>query len=231
MIRNAGTRTGGGIEPIVISEDDKKALEDLVDLARHELWNDHRYLDELERVMARAEKGAPQGTIHPIPATDAVYRVHFSRGLPKKTGAKEKQMMESGTHSMLISDVDLGHVRQLLAAGRRFLARNHQHLHALEENLTRALVVTRDQIPRDVIAIHTQVRIHELDIGRQSVYTVVLPGEADVARNRISVLAPIGSALLGRRVGDLVECAAPPVTKRLKVKEIVQQPEAVQVAA
>lgn len=82
---------------------------------------------------------------------------------------------------MLVSDVDFGHLRELLVAARRFLAKNHEHLQSLEENLTRALVVTRDQVPQDVIAIHTQVRIHELDIGRQSVYTLVLPGEADVA--------------------------------------------------
>ena len=139
--------------------------------------------------------------------------------------------MESSTRSMLVSDVDFGHLRHLLAAAGRFLTRNHRHLQSLEENLTRALVVTRDQMPQNVIAIHTQAWIQELDVGRQAVYTLVLPGEADVARNRISVLAPIGSALLGRRVGDLIECTVPQITRRLKVKEIVRQPDIDRAAA
>ena len=133
--------------------------------------------------------------------------------------------------NILISDTDLVNLRQLLAAARRFLTKNLQHLRSLEENLTQALVLKHDQMPRDVITIDAQVRVRELDIGRQSVYTVVLPGHADVARNRISVLAPIGSALLGRRVGDLIECTVPPVTKRVKVMEIVHQPGTVRLAA
>lgn len=115
---------------------------------------------------------------------------------------------------MFVSDADLKNVRQLLATARRFLVRNHSHLQSLEDNLKRALVVTRDRMPGDVIAINTQVRIHELDVSRQTVYALVFPGEADVAHNRISVLAPIGCALRGRRVGDLIECAAPSATTR-----------------
>lgn len=135
------------------------------------------------------------------------------------------------TKGALTSDANLSNLRQLLDAARRFLTRNLTHLQSLEESLKRTEVVACDQVPRDVITIHTQVRIHELDIGRHSVYTLVFPGEADVARERISVLSPIGSALLGQRVGDLIECRASGVTKRLKVKEIVYQPEAIRTAA
>ena len=151
-------------------------------------------------------------------------------GPPGSLSQKEVHM-ETSVRTILITNTNLSSLRQLFDSVRRFLPRKFHHLQLLEEALTRAQVVKRDQIPGDVITINTRVRIHELDVGRQSVYTLVFPGEADVARNRISVLAPMGSALLGHRVGDLIECAAPGVTKRLKVKEIVYQPEAVQPAA
>ena len=100
------------------------------------------------------------------------------------------------------------------------------HLALLEEELERAEVVTPEKIPPDVITMNSQVRIHDLDAGRQAVYTLVFPGDADVAKNRISVFAPFVTALLGYRVGDLVECAPPGAKKRLRVKEIVSQPDA-----
>lgn len=213
---------------MIISRDHKKALDDLVRSTRRTLEKDQVYLTrfvaELDRAEGKHQRQATGGS----PEVGAVYEVHFPRSTcahQQSTGAEEKLIMETRGRSMLISDADLGNLRQLLTVAKRFLRRNHRHLEALEADLQRALVVTRDQMPRDVITIHTRVRVHELDVGRQCIYTLVFPGEADVARSRISVLAPIGAALLGRRVGDLIECAAPSVTKRLKVREIVSQPE------
>jgi regulator of nucleoside diphosphate kinase len=80
-------------------------------------------------------------------------------------------------------------------------------------------------------SMNTRVLIHDLCVGRQTVYTLVFPRDADIAKNKISVLAPVGTALLGYRVGDLIECAAPGTVKRLRVKEIVYQPEAARHAA
>jgi regulator of nucleoside diphosphate kinase len=219
---------------MVITTDDKEILDDLLHSAKDELQKNHAYLARLEMEIERAEMN-PQWRVRN--GTRASGPVHAVR-LPMSTGAfreasetTEKNLMKTGPSRMLISDTDMGSLKQLLAAARRFLTKNHQHLQSLEENLTRALVLTRDQMPRDVITMNAQIRVHELDIGRQTVYTLVRPGQADVARNRISVLAPIGSALLGRRVGDLIECTVPPVTKRVKVKEIVHQAETVQLAA
>jgi hypothetical protein len=58
------------------------------------------------------------------------------------------------------------------------------------------------------------------------VYTLVFPNEADIEQNRISVLAPIGIAMLGYRVGDILEWPVPSGLSRLKVKEVLYQPEA-----
>ena len=85
-------------------------------------------------------------------------------------------------------------------------------------------MVSPEKIPPDVITINSQVRIRDLDAGRQTVYTLVFPRDADVAKNRISVFAPFGAALLGYRVGELLECAAPGVGKRLRVRKSSPSP-------
>ena len=57
-------------------------------------------------------------------------------------------------------------------------------------------------------------------------YTLVYPDEADINEGKLSVLAPLGTALLGMRVGDIVEFEAPAGTRRLKIERVLYQPEA-----
>jgi regulator of nucleoside diphosphate kinase len=58
------------------------------------------------------------------------------------------------------------------------------------------------------------------------VYTIVFPPEADTAQQRISVLAPIGTALIGYRVGDVIEWSTPGGGRRLRIETVLFQPEA-----
>lgn len=139
---------------------------------------------------------------------------------------RDRRNMESKVRPMLITETNMIKVKQLLEFAKRFLTRNHDHLRVLEEELECAEVVSPETIPPDVITINTQALIHDLGVGRQTVYALVFPRDADVAKNKISVLSPVGTVLLGYRVGDLIECVAPRTVKRLRVKQIVYQPEA-----
>jgi len=150
----------------------------------------------------------------------AFYQANFPRSanaLQERITAKGERNMGTEMRSMLISNTNLSSLQQLLASAKRVLTRSHSHLEVLEEQLKRAEVVAQDQVPVDVITINSQVRIHDLNVGRHTVYTLVFPRDADVARNRISVLARVGSALLGSRVGDLIECEAPGAAIRMRV--------------
>jgi len=68
--------------------------------------------------------------------------------------------------------------------------------------------------------------MRDLDSGAEMITQLVFPGDADLKQNKISVLAPIGTALIGYRVGDTVEWQAPAGVKRMKIEEILYQPEA-----
>ena len=96
----------------------------------------------------------------------------------------------------------------------------------MDSELDRAEAVKPEEIPTDVITMNSTFRLRDLDTGEEVVYTLVFPADADSKNRKISVLAPIGTAVLGYRVGDTVEWEVPAGIKRLKVDSIVYQPEA-----
>lgn len=97
------------------------------------------------------------------------------------------------------------------------------NLSALENELMRAELRDEAKMPADVVAMHSTVRFVDLSMQEIERYTLVYPREADVALDKISVFAPIGTALLGYRVGDVVEWSVPAGKRRLRIIG-VQQP-------
>jgi regulator of nucleoside diphosphate kinase len=103
---------------------------------------------------------------------------------------------------------------------------DREYLDQLEEELGRAELVNPKKIPADVITMRSKVSLKDLKSGKTVMYSLVFPSEANSNVGHISVLAPIGTALLGNRSGDVVESQVPSGLRRLKVKEILYQPEA-----
>lgn len=97
---------------------------------------------------------------------------------------------------------------------------------ALEAELHRAIVVPQGQVPADVVTMNSDVVYEDCSTGARRTVRVVFPREADAARGRISVLAPIGSALLGLRIGQEIDWQLPAGPRRIRVVEIRFQPEA-----
>jgi regulator of nucleoside diphosphate kinase len=93
-------------------------------------------------------------------------------------------------------------------------------LSQLEQELDRAEIVPEAALPADVVAMYSTVRLVDLDTDREHVYTVVYPHEADADRGRISVLAPIGTAVLGYRAGDVVEWEVPAGMRRFRIAAV-----------
>jgi regulator of nucleoside diphosphate kinase len=107
------------------------------------------------------------------------------------------------------------------AGGRRF---DH-----LEAELLRAKVVPSDQIPRDVVTMNSRVVFEDEQTGERREVTLVYPREADIDAGKISILVPIGTALLGLRVGQSIDWELPSGEKhRYRVIEVPYQPESAQ---
>lgn len=96
----------------------------------------------------------------------------------------------------------------------------------LEEELEKAVVVEPKDVPADVVTMNTKLRLRDEKSGEERILSLVFPSDADFEKNRLSVLAPVGTALLGYRVGDVIEWEVPSGTKTFRIIETIYQPEA-----
>ena len=125
-----------------------------------------------------------------------------------------------------ITEYDLKRLKELVQVGISFAERDRESLEKLQGELDRAHIVEPTAVPGDVVTMNSRVRFKDLDTTQDKVYTLVFPSEANLEQERISVLAPIGTAILGYRAGDTVEWRVPGGIKRVRIEEILYQPEA-----
>lgn len=138
----------------------------------------------------------------------------------------DRRRPAKGKRKIYLTELDMGRLKPLLALPDRLDQRDRRHLDELAKELRRGEVVAPEEIPPNVITMNSKVRLRDLDSGEEAVYSLVYPPDADIRQNRISILAPIGTALIGYAVGDVIEWKVPGGVARLKVEEILYQPEA-----
>ncbi len=126
---------------------------------------------------------------------------------------------------LIISNVDRQRLEALIDSARMDARIREDYLTALEAELGRARVVPAGSVPPDVVTMNSVVRLRDLDSDETEVYELVYPTDADLAFNRISVLAPIGTAILGYRLGDVIAWPVPAGLRRFQVEEVLYQPE------
>lgn len=112
------------------------------------------------------------------------------------------------------------HSIELLIDERRTSRADRENLERLESELNRARLVEDDDLPDDVVALDADVTVRDLASGTTETYRLVMPAKADVARNRISVLAPIGAALLGYAVDDQITWPVPGGVRTLRIENV-----------
>jgi len=130
------------------------------------------------------------------------------------------------TATIYITELDYNRLSGLIDRTRERNGTDREYLNKLEAELDRAEIVERQDMPRDVITMRSKVRLKDLVSGESNTYSLVFPTEADSAEGKISVLAPIGTAILGYRQGDTIEWPVPSGLRKLKVEEVIYQPEA-----
>ncbi len=86
-------------------------------------------------------------------------------------------------------------------------------------------------VPASVVTLNSRVLVRMSGTSDEREFTLVVPGHDDIWKGRISVLTPVGSALLGRRVGDTVECDVPAGKVHFRIEALLYQPEAAGVEA
>jgi regulator of nucleoside diphosphate kinase len=129
------------------------------------------------------------------------------------------------TVNIHITEPDYHRLSGLIEITRERNGVDREYLNKLEAELDRAEIVDPKQIPADVVTMRSKVRLKDLVSGEANIYSLVFPTEANFSEGKISILAPIGTAILGYKRGDTIEWPVPSGVRRLKVDQILYQPE------
>jgi len=124
--------------------------------------------------------------------------------------------------NILITDRDARRLRPLVRAYKGVKGEVHaENLKRLELELDRAELVAEAEVPDDVITMNSTVELEDLGDGEVLTYTLVYPENADASKGRISILAPLGMAMLGYRVGDEIAWPVPGGTIHVLIRRLL----------
>ena len=130
--------------------------------------------------------------------------------------------MKTMNRTIYITQADMNRLRSLMQT----MTSGREDLQKLRTELDQAQVLAPVDIPPDVITMNSKAQLRDLEDGELMTYTLVFPAKANVDEGLISVLAPVGTAMLGHRVGDEFEWHVPAGPIRLRVEKVLYQPEA-----
>lgn len=128
------------------------------------------------------------------------------------------------SQQIVITQYDLDRLRRLvndaMAGGTR------DDLAGLVGELDRTAVVAPSEVPSDVVTMNSRVRLVDLETGDVMEISLVFPEDADSAANAVSILAPVGTAIIGFSRGDSMEWPTPSGLRTFKIDAVIFQPEA-----
>jgi len=127
---------------------------------------------------------------------------------------------------IFITEYDKERLEKILPATPDSTNRNRQDLRNLAKELARAKIVPPERIPPDIVTMNSRVVLRDLNSDETMTYTLVFPKDADIGAGAISILAPVGTAIIGYAVGDVIEWPVPGGTRRIRIEQILYQPEA-----
>lgn len=128
--------------------------------------------------------------------------------------------------ALYLTDYDYERLELLLDNMNRVPQNRREDLSRLEEDLATCRIVAAEEMPANIVTLHSTVKYLDLESNRERVVTLVFPSNADISCGRISIAVPLGAAILGRAEGDIVSLAVFDGTMTIRIEEVLYQPEA-----
>ncbi len=122
---------------------------------------------------------------------------------------------------ILITEKDLTRIKHILSFQKS------EAFERLEFELDRAEYIADNEVPADLVTMNSKVKFLNIQDNKEMIITIVYPSDSNFAEGKVSVLAPLGSALIGLRVGQEIDWTFPDgKIKTLKILAVPYQPEA-----
>lgn len=129
-------------------------------------------------------------------------------------------------NELTISSLDAARILLCIEKARSGGMQVPVNLTPLQNELDRAKKVQPEKIPGDVVTMNSIVKLHNSKTNQTMEIQIVYPQDADIAKKKVSIFAPVGTALLGNRKGSSVLWTTPSGSVELKILDIIYQPEA-----
>ncbi|MCB0748007.1 MAG: nucleoside diphosphate kinase regulator [Ignavibacteriae bacterium] len=116
---------------------------------------------------------------------------------------------------------DKSRLKKILSSTSGYRSSDKKTINDLLFELERAEVMDEELIDDNVIRMNSTVLLRDMRTNEKFMYKLVYPNEANISEKKISILAPIGTALLGFKVGDIIEWDVPAGKRKLRVKGVL----------
>lgn len=127
---------------------------------------------------------------------------------------------------IILSKLDFTRILDSIKVAKQSNKLNAAEAELLLGELNSAKVVEPQEIPVNVVTMNSIVKISFLNIKKSVSFQLVYPNEADIKKNKISIFSPIATALIGYKVSDEIEWVVPSGLTKIRIDEIIYQPEA-----
>jgi regulator of nucleoside diphosphate kinase len=131
--------------------------------------------------------------------------------------------MKNLNNEIMLSYDDYHYLNGLLNAGWGQTAFDRKNSDDLKAELRKATIVSGANMPADVVRLNSKVTIQSEDKNEVMELRLVSPDKANIKEKKISILAPIGTALIGFRKGQKVKWKVPAGNKIFKILEVNNQ--------
>ena len=92
--------------------------------------------------------------------------------------------------------------------------------------LSKAEIVPSEKIDKDVVTMNSEVKLFFENTQKEQSFKIVYPQDANLKENKISIFSPIATALIGYKIGDEIEWIVPGGMTKIKILDLIYQPEA-----
>lgn len=127
---------------------------------------------------------------------------------------------------LIINRLDYARIKKCINDAKQFKSITDSEAENLMNELDSAKIVEPESVPSNVVTMNSIVKLSFLNNNKQVQFQIVYPSQANIKENKISIFSPIATALIGYKVKDEIEWIVPAGLTRIRIDEIIYQPEA-----